>query len=202
MRSIKWWGDHAHYHAMGQNGVLASMNGIRTSSIAHVMPKSLLKHHQGGQWAQNVAPNRQEQPFGEGGAPLTKMAIMDANAWWLMWHQISTKCAILTSETKKKHSYVVLTFFLQCLGIRSHIRLPQTSGTELKAQNWGENSAVWRVAPSQDTVRSKQTLESECTDILMQLAGVSWHSENILGNAYVTTVEHGQKMHDPCMWPC
>ena len=116
MRSIKWWGDHAHYHAMGQNGVLASMNGIRTSSIAHVMPKSLLKHHQGGQWAQNVAPNRQEQPFGEGGAPLTKMAIMDANAWWLMWHQISTKCAILTSETKKKTSIWCINLFFAMSG--------------------------------------------------------------------------------------
>ena len=79
---------------------IANTKGIKTSSIANVVPENLQKHHQCDQWAQNVELNRQEQPFG-GAAPFTKMVVMTANAWWLMWHQMWTKCDQLRPETKK-----------------------------------------------------------------------------------------------------
>ena len=77
--------------------------------------------------------------------------------------------------------------------LTSHIRLSQTSDTELKAQNWGGNAAVWQVAPSLDTVGSKNTLNSECIDNFITLSGLFWHSEDNLGNAYVTVAKHAQK---------
>ena len=79
---------------------IANTKGIKTSSIANGVPENLQKHHQCDQWAQNVELNRQEQPFG-GAAPFTKMVVMTANAWWLMWHQMSTKCDQLRPETQK-----------------------------------------------------------------------------------------------------
>ena len=82
---------------------IPNTNGIKTSSIAQVVTESLGKHHQSGQWPQNVDQNRQEQPFRGRAAPLTEMVVMAANGWWLMWHQMSTKCHKLRPNLGKAH---------------------------------------------------------------------------------------------------